>query len=380
MHTFIILLFWLLIVSSLVYMLTIFVITIGWFRIKHFGEQKKTSLPDISIVIAVRNESKAIEELLYDLARQNYPSAYFEIILVDDHSEDNTIELTERFIISNTNVDINLIHSEGYGKKAAVSEGIKLAKHELIVTTDGDCSINENWLRRLAEYHEFKKPKLIVGAVVYNHKNGFLQQFFNLEFMSLVASGAGSLGMGLPLMANGANLTFTKQTYKDVLSTQDGKKLASGDDVFLLHAISEKFGSKTVHFIKDSLTIIETNPPENIKDFFSQRSRWASKAIAYKSWWAILVSITVFMFNLFLVLSLIVSFLKHWMLIIYGLFVLLKILIDFPLLHYFAEFTNRKKSIPYLFLFDLIYPIYIVVAACSSLLFRFSWKGRHNLK
>ena len=380
MQSFIILLFWLLIVSSLVYTLIIFEITIGWFRIKNFREQTDSGLPDVSIVAAVRNESNAIEKLLKDLVQQNYPSGHFEIMLVDDHSEDNTFELTERFISNNTDFDINLIHSEGNGKKAAVSEGVKLAKHELIVTTDGDCSVNDNWLKRLAEYHELKKPKLIVGSVVYNHKKGFLQHFFNLEFMSLVASGAGSLGMGVPLMANGANLSFTKKTYKDVLSTQDGKTLTSGDDVFLLHAISKKFGSKTVHFIKDSLTIVETDPPENIKIFFSQRSRWASKAIAYRSWWAILVSITVFMFNLFLVLCLVASLLKPWMLIIYGLFVLLKILIDFPLLYYFSEFANRKKSIPYLFLFGWIYPIYIVVAACSSLLFRFSWKGRRNLK
>ena len=380
MQSFIILLFWLLIVSSLIYMQIIFVITIGWFRLKYFSGHKNSILPHISIVIAIRNESNAIEKLLKDLIQQNYLSGHFEIIVVDDHSEDNTVELTKRFISNNTDFDINLIHSEGEGKKAAVSEGVKLAKHELIVTTDGDCSVNDNWLNQLAEYHEFKKPKLIVGAVVYNHKKGFLQHFFNLEFMSLVASGAGSLGMGLTLMANGANLAFTKQTYEDVLFTQAGKTLASGDDVFLLHAISKKFGSKAVHFIKDSLTIVETDSPENIKSFFSQRSRWASKATAYRSWWAILVSIAVFMFNLFLVLSLVASLLKPWILIIYGLFILLKILIDFPLLYYFSEFTNRKKSVPYLFLFGWIYPIYIVVAACSSLLFRFSWKGRHNLK
>ena len=380
MQSFIILLFWLLIVSSLIYMLIIFVITIGWFRLKYFSGHKNSILPHISIVIAIRNESNAIEKLLNDLARQNYPSDHFEIMLVDDHSEDNTIELTERFIINNTDVDISLMHSEGSGKKAAVSEGVKLAKHELIVTTDGDCSVSDNWLKQLAEYHEFKKPKLIIGAVVYSDNKRLLQHFFNLEFMSLVASGAGSLGMGLPLMANGANLTYTKQAYKDVLSTQDGKTLASGDDVFLLHAISKKFASKAVHFIKDPLTIVETDPPENIKSFFSQRSRWASKAKAYRSWWPILVSITVYMFNLFLVLNLVASLFKPWMLIIYGLFVLLKILIDFPLLYYFSEFTNRKESIPYLFLFGWIYPIYIVVAACSSLLFRFSWKGRDNLK
>jgi len=380
MQSFIILLFWLLIISSLIYMLIIFVITIGWFRIKYVREQTDSGLPDVSIVVAVRNESNAIEKLLKDLVQQNYPSGHFEIIVADDHSEDNTVELTERFISNNTDFDINLIHSEGEGKKAAVSKGVKLTKHELIVTTDGDCSVGDNWLKQLAEYHEFKKPKLIVGAVVYSDNKGFLQHFFSLEFMSLVASGAGSLEMGLPLMANGANLTFTKKTYEDVLFTQAGNIHASGDDVFLLHAISKKFGSKAVHFIKDSLTIVETDSPENIKSFFSQRSRWASKATAYRSWWTILVSIAVFMFNLFLVLSLVASLLKPWMLIIYGLFVLLKILIDFPLLYYFSEFTNRKKSIPYLFLFGWIYPIYIVVAACSSLLFRFSWKGRDNLK
>jgi len=380
MQSLIILLFWLLIVSSLIYMLIIFVITIGWFRLKYFSGHKNSILPHISIVIAIRNESNAIEKLLKDIVQQNYPSGHFEIIVADDHSEDNTVELTERFISNNTDFDINLIHSEGEGKKAAVSKGVKLTKHELIVTTDGDCSVGDNWLKQLAEYHEFKKPKLIVGAVVYSDNKGFLQHFFSLEFMSLVASGAGSLEMGLPLMANGANLTFTKKTYEDVLFTQAGNIHASGDDVFLLHAISKKFGSKAVHFIKDSLTIVETDPPENIKSFFSQRSRWASKATAYRSWWTILVSIAVFMFNLFLVLSLVASLLKPWMLIIYGLFVLLKILIDFPLLYYFSEFTNRKKSIPYLFLFSWIYPIYIVVAACFSLLFRFSWKGRDNLK
>jgi hypothetical protein len=201
-----------------------------------------------------------------------------------------------------------------------------------------------------------------------------------LDFMSLVASGAGSLGAGLPLMANGANLAFEKQTYLDVVNAQSGKSFASGDDVFLLHAIAKKFGINSVHFIKDELAIVKTRPPVNFKSFISQRKRWASKAIAYTSWWAILVSMGVFMLNLMLVLALVTAFFKPWFLIIFGLFVLLKILIEFPMLQNFAEFVNRKKSVPYLFVFGFIYPFYIVFAAISSFFIRYSWRGRKYLK
>ena len=86
--------------------------------------------------------------------------------------------------------------------------------------------------------------------------------------MSLVASGAGSLGAGLPLMANGANLAFEKQTYLDVVNDQSGKSFASGDDVFLLHAIAKNYGVKSVHFIKDALAIVKTIPPDNLEVLF----------------------------------------------------------------------------------------------------------------
>ena len=237
-----------------------------------------------------------------------------------------------------------------------------------------------SWLRRLAEFYIEKKPKLIVGPVVYEKRKGFSQHFYWLDFMSLVASGAGSLGAGLPLMANGASLAFEKQAFLDVVKSQSGKSFASGDDVFLLHAVADRYGAKSIHFLKDPSTIVHTNPPENLVAFLSQRKRWASKATDYRSWWAVMVSIIVFVLNFMLVLGFFMAFYKPLFLIIFGLFILLKILIDFPLMHYFAEFANRKKSVPYLFLFGFIYPFYVVFTATSSFFFRYKWKGRNGLR
>ena len=380
MQVLVLLLFWLLIFFSICYVLIILTFTIGWFRIKYFKGSTVGELPNISLVIAVRNEQNNIEKLLGVLTKQNFPKRRLEIVIVNDHSEDETVEVIRRFMNDNANLEISIIQSQGEGKKSAIKNGIINAKYDLIVTTDADCSMDKNWLKRLAEYYVLNEPKLVVGAVVYGQRKGFVQQFYMLDFMSLVASGTGSLGMGLPLMANGANLLYSKQTYLDVVDDQSGKLLASGDDVFLLHAISKKFGASSVHFIKDSLTIVTTEPPDSFSDFLSQRKRWASKATAYKSWWSILVSVSVFSLNLTLVLSVLTSFTTPWFLIIFSLFILLKMLIDFPLLKYFSEFSNRKSMVPYLFLFGFIYPFYIVLAGFSSFFFRFTWKGRINIK
>jgi len=380
MHFVILTLFWFLIFFSLLYILVIVTMTIGWFRIKEFKGNTVPELPQVSVVIATRNEEKYVALLLTSLRKQDYQKGRFEIVIVNDHSDDATVKLVNECISENKNINIKLIHSKGEGKKAAIREGIQKAKHNLIATTDGDCTVGTSWLRRLVEYHRLKESKLVVGPVIYEEKKGFWKQFYILDFMGLVVSGAGSLGAGLPLMANGSNLLFTKHTYLDIIENQSGKLRASGDDVFLLHAVAAKYGAKSVHFIKDPSTIVYTHPPDNMADFLSQRKRWASKAIAYRSGWAILVSICVFGLNLMLILSLLMACIKLWFLVIFGLFVLLKMMIDFPLLLYFSEFSNRKKTVPYLFLFGFIYPFYIVIAGFSSFFFRFNWKGRNNLK
>jgi cellulose synthase/poly-beta-1,6-N-acetylglucosamine synthase-like glycosyltransferase len=361
-------------------MLVLIVITIGWYRIKKFTAFQAGSLPDVSVIIAVRNERKNILNTLSDLILQDYPTDQFEILIVNDHSEDGTVKLVQTFIDQNKNIRIRLIDSSGIGKKEAIEEGVNNSDNELIVTTDGDCNPGSHWLRHMVAHQQHKGVKMVVGPVVYFEKKGVLQKFFLLEFISLAASGAGSLGMGLPLMANGANMLFAKQTYKSVINEQAGSSFASGDDVFLLHAITKKFGTSSVSFIKDPLSIVFTESPGNVKSFLSQRKRWASKAKAYRTWWPIIVSLIVFGTNLMLVLSFFTIVLRPWFLLIFILFVLLKSLIELPLLYSFAEFSNRKSTVPYLFIFGFLYPFYIVFAGISSFCFGFSWKGRNNVK
>ena len=372
--------FWILTLSALGYLLVILLVTVGWYRTK--SNELLENIPGlkVSVVVAVRNEEKNIEHLLKDIARQDYSKEDMEIILVNDNSEDKTVEVIERFMAEWPRMDIKLFHSGKEGKKAALLQGIENAKGELIVTTDGDCRMEPLWLGRMVAFYKKDDCKLIIGPVVYQNEKSINQKFFSLDFMSLVAAGAGSVGIGLPFMGNGANLAFEREAWLTISSGTGGKQFVSGDDVFLIQGMVKYFGAPSVRFLKDPSTIVTTNPPENFREFLSQRIRWASKAKGYRMLWPVLVSSIVFLFNVFVVSIFLATIFKPWFFLIFCLFVLLKMMTDFPLLKNFTSFAGKRKLLSMLFPFEFIYPFYIVVAAFTALFFRFEWKGRSGLR
>lgn len=362
--------------GALLYLLVLLIITIGWYRLNTFTASLRHFSTKISVVVAFRNESQNLGNLLNSLSNQTYPEELLEIVLVNDHSEDNGTTLVKQFQEQNKQKNIVLLEATDKGKKKALHEGILSASGDLIVTTDADCTAHKNWLVKLASFFEQQHPLLIIGPVVYTDEKSWLQKFFSLEFMSLVASGAGSAAAHLPLMGNGANMAFEKNVFLKAGAEAQKQQLASGDDVFLIHYLSRNYGRRTVRFIKNKETIIRTPAPENLKNFISQRARWGSKAKAYDLAWPIIVSFTVLVFNLLLAASFVFGFYTPWFWTVFLLFVVLKFLVDLPLLKDFSEFSDKNKLIALLFPFEFVYPFYILIAATKGLFFSFDWKGR----
>lgn len=376
MGTTVSLIYYLLVGSALLYFVVLAAITFGWFRLKRFEGQLSEPYVLVSVVVAIRNEEADILRLLHSLKNQDYPRSNFEVILINDHSEDKTVEVIESFLAVDPTGNFKLMHATGEGKKNALSEGRNIAKGKLILTTDGDCEMGSKWISRMVSFYQENKPTLIIGPTIYNQGKCFCQHFFSLDFMSLVASGAGSSGIGKPMMGNGANLAIENESLTEI---EEGKKHASGDDVFLIQHLVKTKGAKSVQFIRDPDALVYTKSPSSINEFLKQRTRWASKAGSYKSVWAIVVAVSVFLFNAMLVITLISGLLKSWMVVIYGLFILFKMLVDLPLLNEFSRFANRRKSIWFLPLFELVYPFYIFYTAITGLFFRYEWKGREGL-
>lgn len=214
--------------------------------------------PHISIIVPARNEEEHIRACLTDLFAQEYPDGTFEVILVNDHSEDRTREIAlaaglelgeksvqigeattiaddESMITSEANTIIGEVRStrrvpnfkvldlkkkQGVAyKKAAVARGIEEAKGEIILVTDADCRMGPGWLAAMVRGFEVREgmPKvgMVSGPVLLESKTIF-EHFQALEFMGLIAVGAGSIGTGSPNMCNGANLAYRKEVFEEV--------------------------------------------------------------------------------------------------------------------------------------------------------------------
>lgn len=361
------------ILTTASYVIIITLFGIGWQKIKYFGKgQSDPSFIQISLVIAVRNEEHNLKNLLNSLTNQSLSPQYFEIIIVDDHSTDNSLEIINKH--KPTLVNLNLLSmAHLMGKKNAISLGISNAKGRLIVTTDADCLPESKWLETIAKFYNKTQAKLIIGPVIMRGK-GFFKKIQALDFYSLMASGGGAAGIGRPIMCNGANLAFEKNIYNKIIDPHNSGKV-SGDDVFLLLNIKKNANNKIL-FLKSADAIVFTQAENSFIKFVQQRSRWASKSTGYKDFDIIFTAIVVLLINtLLLVNFLMLPFFQTFrqlFLIQFGI----KSIVDFIFLYLTGKTFKQNKLLKY-FLPTQLFNIFMVpYAAFSGFWGNAKWKDR----
>ncbi len=372
-------------IITLLYVITILALTIGWFRINRWKKDDTAPKTKISVLIPVRNEADSIGQLLTNLLNQSYPKELHEVILVDDHSTDGTSEVVRGYQMPvpsdvegpDAGYRISLELNDGVGKKEAIRKGVEVAEGDLIVTTDADCRVGPEWLSSIASYYEQYYPKLISGPVVLEKTYGFFKSFQSMEFMSLVASGAGAIGINRPIMCNGANLAFEKDAYLQAQTDDKSRKYASGDDIFLLLRIKKLFGKKAIRFLKIREAIVETNAKRTLKAYLNQRLRWVSKSKGYRDPAIIIVALIVFLFNLSLLTCSILAGQFDILPRITAAMWIIKVIVDLPILLGFSMFARRDNVMGYYFIFAIGYVLFAtVMAVVGNLPLGYSWKGR----
>jgi glycosyltransferase involved in cell wall biosynthesis len=303
----------------------------------------------------------------------NYPNDLFEVILVDDCSNEEFKVQSLKFKVS----VIKNIRVSNSPKKDAISTAIQSVNTDWIITTDADCVVNENWLLTLDNYIQLHNVSMIAGAVSYDCENSFLHHFQQLDLASLQGATIGSFGLKKGFMCNGANFAYTKSFFQELNGFEGNDGIASGDDVFLLQKAIANFPEK-VHYLKSENNILITKPMDDWKSLFYQRVRWASKTGSYQSSFGKGLGLVVFGGNLCWVLVPIAIGIGFLNLIPFQnivLLFLLKFIVDAVLI-YKANYFLTKKRMQYLILASLLYPFFSVSVALYSLFGKYEWKGR----
>ena len=358
----------------LCYIILILRYRFGWDNIKKY--RRTIFTPNVTVVISMRNEENKIEKLLKSLQSQIYPTDKLEFILVNDHSTDNTLSILKQLQFDNLKI-IDLADAE-YGKKNAIKKAVSIADSEIILASDADCIFNPYWVQVMVRYFKDERVKLVSGPVTYHQQQGFFQNIQTLEFISLISSGAGAIGIRNAIFCNGANMAYRKDVFME-LNNFSLDNIASGDDVFLLHSVKAKYPD-SITFAKDERAIVSTDAELTFSGFINQRKRWASKSTSYKDIASIYTSYIVLFVNFSMVSLFFMCFLNPQLINLLLSFYLIKFGTDIILLYPTLKFFKRHDLIKWIFPFEFFYSFYIVLIALLSVTNKFEWKGRMHSK
>lgn len=364
-------------VVILVYAVTVAQLIYGLGKIKTYEPTPTPPKTYFSIVVPFRNEAANLPELLESFKRLDYPIDLFEIILVDDFSEDQSQKIVYNWRMENGEFEFTLLENikmTGSPKKDAIARAIHIVKQQWVVTTDADCTFPENWLRTLDSFIQQNDAEMLIGSVKYTDGPSLIRNFQQLDLASLQGATIGSFGLGLGFMCNGANFAYTKNIFHELGGFAGNSNKATGDDVFLVQKAVARQPEK-VHYLKSRDNIITTKPLKSWGALFQQHARWASKAGSYQSIFGKDLAVIVFVGNLAVLVALALAVFSKLSWPEFAILFGIKFFIDAVLLFETNKFLNGKGMF-WLLPSSILYPLFSVSVALYCLVLGYSWKGR----
>lgn len=238
-------------------------------------------LPPVSVIICAHNEAENLKKFLKVVLIQQYPQ--FEVILVNDRSTDNTIDVMVDYYTRNTNVRIVSIpagEKSGYaGKKYALLKGIELAQFDTLVLTDADCRpAGTHWLAHVAGAY-LSNTEIVLGYSPFEKQNGFLNKFIRYENLLSALQYLGFAKAGLPYMGVGRNLSYRKKLFTGFDKWERSKQLPTGDDDLFVNAVANRNNTEVcIH--KDAFTY--TQAPGTFNEWLNKKRRHLRSGFKYR--------------------------------------------------------------------------------------------------
>lgn len=331
----------------------------------------------VSIIVPFRNERKNIVKNLNSLTSQSINDDKYEIIYVDDNSEDDSfIILSEASKPENVVLLKSPIKIDARAhKKKALQYAIEKANGDIIITTDADCTHSTKWLETMLTYFD-ENTAFVSGPVKFSSNGSLFEEIQKLEFSSLILVGAGLIGINSPIICNAANLGFRKSVFFEVGGYDDNLSISSGDDEFLMQKISKQT-AYNIKFCLNNNAMTFTSPNENIRQLYQQRKRWASKGFHYADKLIVLKLIIIFLFYVGIPVQLILGVVFNSIfLITASISLVLKFIAEYKIVQIDSNrLFSRTKNI-YFIIAQFLHIPYILISGISGIFGNYQWKGR----
>ncbi len=303
----------------------------------------------VSLIVCAKNEVENLQNHIPLWQKQNYPN--FEIILINDASIDETLEVMESFAANDTRIQVvDVKNNEAFwaNKKYALTLGIKRAKNTRLIFTDADCYPASNeWLATMASKFSDKK-QLVLGYGAYEKFPGFLNKIIRFETLMTAVQYFSYAKAGTPYMGVGRNLGYTSNLYYENNGFMSHIKVPSGDDDLF---VNEAATSKNVEICIEPEAFTYSLPKKKKKKWLLQKKRHYSSAKLYKPKHRFLLGVY-YSFNLlFWLLAPIILFTDFW---IFGLGIIFtRLVFQYIIIGYAAKKLKEADIIPFIPFYEL---------------------------
>ncbi len=249
-------------------------------RVAFIKENESVEKKGITVIICARNENENLKKNLPLVLNQKYDD--FEVIVVNDRSWDNSIEILNNFKAKYSHlkiVDIPDNKTDNFGKKLAITIGIKAAKNNYLLFTDADCQpLSEYWINEMSKGFD-KEKQIVIGVGIYEKEKGFLNKIIRFDTVQIAINSLGYAKAKLAYMGVGRNLAY----HQDVYYLNDGFKshyhVESGDDDLFVNQASNISNTQVI-FNSKSMTI--SKPKKEFKNWVYQKRRHHTTNFKYK--------------------------------------------------------------------------------------------------
>lgn len=270
----------------------------------------------VSVIVCAKNEAENVVRFIPLLAEQDYPD--FEIILIDDASSDNTLDIFEEFEKQYSNIRlVKVKNNEAFwgNKKYALTLGIKAAKKDYLLFMDADCyPATKDWITTMSAQFTMHKT-IVLGYGAYEKiANSFLNKIIRFETMLTAVQYFSWAKIGQPYMGIGRNLAYKKEEFFNVNGFISHIQIRSGDDDLFINQVA-KSKNTTICYSPESFTYSESK--KTFKAWFTQKRRHVSTSRFYKLFDKIQLALFYISQLLFLILAVILlAFQFQWIIVL----------------------------------------------------------------